>query len=64
MSLLDMAKKKARYVEKVLTSFAAGTLDRIDAFLSPNENRIDLIRTAVDRELERRSRQRDRGSNE
>jgi hypothetical protein len=40
--------------EQTPARFPAGTLARIDAVLAPKEKRADLIRKAVDAELERR----------
>lgn len=44
--------------EQTPARFPAGTLDRIDAALDEGENRSDLIREAVERELKRRERAR------
>lgn len=48
--------RKLEWPEKFLTSFAAGTLERIRAALAPEEDARALIRQAVDRELKRRAR--------
>ena len=45
-----------RFVEHVLMRFPEGTLERIDAVRGPLEDRADLIREAVERELKRRER--------
>jgi hypothetical protein len=50
--------RKLEWPEKFLTSFAAGTLDRIRAVLGEKEDARALIREAVERELKRRARQR------
>jgi hypothetical protein len=39
-----------------MAKFAAGTRDRIAAVLAKGEVRLDFIREAVERELERRER--------
>jgi hypothetical protein len=46
--------RKLRWPERVMAKFAAGTLDRIAAVLAKGEVRLDFIRQAVERELERR----------
>jgi hypothetical protein len=46
--------RKLRWPERIMAKFAAGTLDRIAAVLVKGEVRLDFIRGAVDRELERR----------
>lgn len=46
--------------EKWLMSFAAGTLARIDAAKSADEDRRAFIREAVEREIKRRLRSKDR----
>jgi hypothetical protein len=43
--------------EQTPARFPAGTLERIDAVLDDGEKRSDLIREAVERELNRRERQ-------
>lgn len=48
--------RKLEWPEKFLTSFAAGTLDRIRAALAPEEDARALVRKAVEAELKRRSR--------
>jgi hypothetical protein len=45
-----------RYVEKMLMRFPAGTFARIDAVLTPLEDRADFVRGLVERELRRRER--------
>ena len=40
--------------EQMPARFPEGTLARMDAVLEPKEKRADLIREAVERELERR----------
>jgi len=51
----DMGRKRIND-EQTPARFPAGTLDRIDAALADGENRSDLIREAVERELKRRER--------
>ncbi len=48
--------RKKRWPERVGAKFAAGTLDRIASVLAKGEVRLDFIREAVERELERRER--------
>jgi hypothetical protein len=43
--------------EKLTARFPAGTLDRIKAALAPKEPQATFIREAVERELERRSKE-------
>lgn len=50
-----MGRKKIND-EQMPARFPAGTLDRIDQALEDGENRSDLIREAVERELKRRLR--------
>ncbi len=53
MRKIDMGRKK-RWSEDMQARFAAGTIARIDAVLADNEDRTDLIREAVEREIDRR----------
>jgi hypothetical protein len=46
--------RKLRWPERVMAKFAAGTLDRIAEVLAKGEVRLDFIREAVDREIQRR----------
>lgn len=46
--------------EQMPARFGAGTLKRIDAVLGHKENRSDLIRKAVERELQLRERAKKR----
>ena len=48
--------RKMLYPEKCIAPFAAGTFARIGQVLGEGEDRTDLIREAVERELQRRSR--------
>ena len=45
-----------RFDEKALVKFPAGTFARVAAVLGPDEDRTDLIREAVDKEVKRRER--------
>ena len=49
--------------EQVPARFPGGTLARIDAVLREKEKRAEFIRTAIERELERRERLNERKSN-
>jgi hypothetical protein len=55
----DVGRKKIND-EQTPARFPAGTLKRIDAVLAPKERRSDLIRKAVERELELRGAKRGR----
>lgn len=46
--------RKMLYPEKREAAFAEGTLARIEKVLVTGESRVDFIREAVERELERR----------
>ena len=48
--------RKLEWPEKFLTSFAAGTLERIRAVLGEGEDARTFIRQAIEREIKRRSR--------
>ena len=45
-----------KYVEEMVARFLAGTFARIQAVLRPGEDRADLVREAVEREIKRRAR--------
>lgn len=49
--------------EQAPARFPGGTLARIDAVLREKEKRAEFIRTAIERELERRERLNERKSN-
>lgn len=53
--LRPMARKK-KFTEVTPARFAPGTFDRIERVLGPTEDRADLIRMAVETELEKRER--------
>jgi uncharacterized protein (DUF2384 family) len=48
--------------EQMPARFPAGTLERIDKVLHPKEKRADLLREAVEREIERRKKAAERGT--
>lgn len=50
--------RKLEWPEKFLTSFAAGTMERVRAVLGEGEDVRTFIRDAVEREIKRRSRQK------
>jgi hypothetical protein len=57
--LLEMATtprvgRKKEWPEEIRLSLAGGTLDRIAGVLEPGEFRLDMIRSAIDREILRR----------
>lgn len=45
-----MARPK-RFVDKTMVRFPANTFEEIDLVLTPGEDRADLVRRAVDREI-------------
>lgn len=48
--------RKKQWDEQLRLPLAAGTTARIDAVLTENEPRVDLIRQAIEREIKRRGR--------
>ena len=48
--------------EQMPARFPAGTLARIDQVLQPKEKRADLLREAVEREIERREKAAEKGA--
>jgi hypothetical protein len=50
-----MARRK-KYVQEMVARFLAGTFERIEAVLRPDEDRADLVRAAVEAEVSRRER--------
>lgn len=54
-----MARPK-KYVEDMVARFVAGTFARIEAVLRAGEDRADMVRAAVEAELRRRERARER----
>lgn len=46
--------RKMRYPDKIIAPLPPGSLDRIKAVLAEDEDKTDLLREAVRRELERR----------
>ena len=48
--------RQKRWSVRILLPLPEGTTEKIDALLEPGEVRLDLIRTAIDRELKRRER--------
>ncbi len=48
-----MAKRR-RFIEKMNLRLPEGSFDRLDAVRTPLEDRADVVRVAVERELERR----------
>ncbi|NIJ18486.1 hypothetical protein FHS95_000155 [Sphingomonas naasensis] len=48
--------RKKRWAEDMVARFAEGTFARINGVLTEGEDRTDLVREAVDRELRRRER--------
>ena len=51
-----MARPK-KFVEEMVARFLAGTFARISGVLRDGEDRADLVREAVDREVARRERE-------
>lgn len=48
--------RKKQWTERIQLPLADGTTERIDAALEEGEVRLDLIRTAIERELKRRAK--------
>lgn len=48
--------RKKLWTERLLLSLAEGTRERLDSALKEGEDRLDLIRTAIEAELKRRKR--------
>lgn len=46
--------RKLRYPDKIIAPLPAGSLDRMMAVLEDGEDKTDLLRDAVERELKRR----------
>ncbi len=46
--------RKMRYPDKIIAPLPAGSLKRIEAVLAEDEDKTDLLREAVERELKRR----------
>lgn len=46
--------RKLRYPEKMIAALPAGTFERMEAVAREDEDKTDLIREAVERELARR----------
>lgn len=55
---LPRVGRKKQWTERIQLPLADGTTGRIDSLLEPGEVRLDLIRSAIDREIKRRERQR------
>lgn len=51
-----MVGRKKIWPDAMLAKFPEGTFDRIAAVLRPGEDRTDMVREAVDREVRRRER--------
>ena len=52
--------RKKRWAEDMQARFPEGTFARIEAVLEDSEDRTDFVREAVERELKRRERLKDR----
>jgi hypothetical protein len=48
--------RKMKFPEKMVTPFPPGTISRMDAVIGDTEDRTDLVRDAVEKELARRER--------
>lgn len=48
--------RKKEFEKRITLPLPAGMLERVDAILADNETRLDLIRSAIDRETGRRER--------
>lgn len=47
---------RKKFTQEMLARFPPGTFERIEAVLGPSEDRADLVRDAVERELRRREK--------
>jgi hypothetical protein len=52
--------RKMKYTEEMRARFSPGTFDRIADVLGDTEDRTDFVREAVERELQRREKQKGR----
>jgi hypothetical protein len=50
--------RKKQWTERIQLPLAEGTTDRIDTLLDDGEVRLDFIRAAIEREINRRNRDR------
>lgn len=48
--------RKLMYPEKINLAVPEGTRERLDALLEPGEDRLEMIRDAIEREARRRER--------
>ena len=55
----DVLGRPKLYAERILLPLPAGTTARIDALLEDGEYRLDLIRTAIETEVEKRVKAKD-----
>lgn len=53
--------RKLEFPEQLRLSLAAGTIEKIDSVLAPDENRLTMLREAVDREIQRRRKAAKKG---
>ncbi|MFO1100088.1 MAG: hypothetical protein U1E81_17915 [Xanthobacteraceae bacterium] len=56
--------RKKRWAEDMQARFPEGTFARINSVLSGKEDRTDFVRAAVERELKRRERAKERAEEE
>lgn len=49
--------RKMEFPDRITLPLAEGVLARIDAVLKPDEPRLEMIREAIERELDRRERE-------
>jgi hypothetical protein len=52
--------RKKKWDERLHLTLAAGAKERMDAALEDGEDRLDLIRSAIERELKRREKAKER----
>ena len=50
--------RKMQFPVRITLPLAEGVTDRLDALVEPDETRLDIIRSAIDKEVKRRERQR------
>lgn len=50
--------RKKEYPDRITLPLAEGVIERIDKILQSGEARLDVIRSAIERELKRREREK------
>jgi hypothetical protein len=52
--------RKKQWTERIVLPLAEGTTERIDSLLQKGEVRLDFIRLAIEREVKRRAKDREK----